>query len=631
MYKNSDSHSMMVSAERKKAFWCHGAHYAGYRSYTVDQLLHALKFILKNTFVQFAGNIFKQIQGIPMGGNASPFIADLYLAWHEYCFMEELHKSKLAADQTLIRSLSLNSRYIDDIAVVNLLNFDAVANKIYDPSLILENSKSGYHYDTFLDLLIRVYKKRFVIGIYHKVDDFNFTVINFPFPESNIHSRVGYNAFYSQLVRFFRLCNNLPDFLARVKMIYVKLYERGYSSNTLYRYFVKFCAKYSVLLKYSVRDVQSLWSMSIEYRSGISCVIYDGNAVDDIVKPCNVILQDIYGNIKSKYKSILKSCKVCLSKTESNIKHFAENVDENINSKHSTDRDNCNEITNDNHLPPQGLLNPSNHCYINSVLQVVSRVLTTLNIDIHFNNNHEGKLMRALFESTKEVRNLNYVKSLFGKFHNFFNGSRQQDAHECLMLLFDVFHEGTKFSLLLGVDDEESVISLKKQLFQFSLYHQFKCVKCEINSSHYSHNYFHNINPKFKHKLTDLLNYSLTNERTKMCNFCHTNTLHNEVINFMHLPKVITIVVNRFDYTDIGRKNRTPILLEKHIQLNSSKYSLIASIQHQNHKSCSSSGHYTSTVFYPDVVYHCNDNYIQIHNFEEISDDVYIVLYACDD
>ena len=116
-----------------------------------------------------------------------------------------------------------------------------------------------------------------------------------------------------------------------------------------------------------------------------------------------------------------------------------------------------------------------------------------------------------------------------------------------------------------------------------------------------------------------------------MCNFCHTNTLHNEVINFLHLPKVITIVVNRFDYTDIGRKNRTPILLEKHIQLNSSKYSLIASIQHQNHKNCSSTGHYTSTVFYPDVVYHCNDNYIQIHNFEELSDDVYIVLYACDD
>ena len=51
MYKNSGSHSMMVNAERKKAFWCHGADYAGYKTYTVDQLLAALKFILYNNYV----------------------------------------------------------------------------------------------------------------------------------------------------------------------------------------------------------------------------------------------------------------------------------------------------------------------------------------------------------------------------------------------------------------------------------------------------------------------------------------------------------------------------------------------------------------------------------------------------
>ena len=156
-------------------------------------------------------------------------------------------------------------------------------------------------------------------------------------------------------------------------------------------------------------------------------------------------------------------------------------------------------------------------------------------------------------------------------------------------------------------------------------------MQCDIDSSHFSHNYFHNIDPKFKHKITELLNYSLISKQTKICNFCRTNTLHNEVINFEHLPKVMTIVINRFDYTDIGRKNKIPILLEKHIKLDSSKYSLIASIQHHNHKGYASSGHYTSTIFHPDVIYYCNDNHIQIHNYEELSDDVYVVLYACDD
>ena len=208
MFKNSGSIGIMVNADRDKAFWFQGKDYSGYKIYTIDKLLDALKFILYNTYIQFGGNIFKQIKGIPMGGNASPFIADLYLAWHEFCFMSKLMSSKSSTDHKLAKVLSSNSRYLDDIAVINYLNFGNIAKQIYHPSLILEGSNMGYHYDTFLDLQIRIYQERFVVGIYHKVDDFNFEVISFPFPSSNIHSQLGYNTIHSQLVRFFRLCNN---------------------------------------------------------------------------------------------------------------------------------------------------------------------------------------------------------------------------------------------------------------------------------------------------------------------------------------------------------------------------------------------------------------------------------------
>ena len=77
----------------RKLFWFNGKDYDGYKRYSIDKLLDALKFILYNSFITFGGFIFKQIQGIPMGGSASPFIADLYLAWHEYCFMSKLCKS----------------------------------------------------------------------------------------------------------------------------------------------------------------------------------------------------------------------------------------------------------------------------------------------------------------------------------------------------------------------------------------------------------------------------------------------------------------------------------------------------------------------------------------------------------
>ena len=88
----SKSVASMVNSNSKRAFWSNGKNYAGYREYTIDKLLEALELILFNTYIQFNGNIFKQIHGIPMGGNASPFIADLFLSWCEYCYMTKVVK-----------------------------------------------------------------------------------------------------------------------------------------------------------------------------------------------------------------------------------------------------------------------------------------------------------------------------------------------------------------------------------------------------------------------------------------------------------------------------------------------------------------------------------------------------------
>jgi hypothetical protein len=143
-----------------------------------------------------------------MGGNASPFVADLFLAWREFCFIREISKS----DRQLAFVLSNNSRYIDDILVINHIGFGDIAYKIYPESLILEKSSPFTKRENFLDLHIRIINNKFLTGIYHKVDDFNFDVINFPFPDSNINTSLGYTTFYSQLIRFARLCSSGEDF-----------------------------------------------------------------------------------------------------------------------------------------------------------------------------------------------------------------------------------------------------------------------------------------------------------------------------------------------------------------------------------------------------------------------------------
>ena len=344
-----------------------------------------------------------------MGRNASPFIADLYLAWDEYCFMELLSKSKSDNDRNLAKLLSNNCRYIDDISVINFLGFGNIAKNIYHPSLVLENSGYGFHFDTFLDLLIRIHNRQFIIGIYHKVDDFNFEVINFPFPSSNIHSETGYISFYSQLVRFFRLCDNVTDFSVRVSMIRYKLCVRGYEVKTLYKYFSKFCSHYPVVMKFGVSDVDSLWDLTMNSNVK-SCNVLDQTSVKNIIKPSKIVLTDTYGHYKKMHSRILKDCSVKLT----DIAIY----------KSATIELNKETLPTKELIPerPFGLDNPRNHCYINSVLQILIRVLSTCSYDVRFNNNEQGSLTKDLFNliSTRNIKDLYHLKTSLTKYDRFF-------------------------------------------------------------------------------------------------------------------------------------------------------------------------------------------------------------------
>ena len=154
-------------------------------------------------------------------------------------------------DFSLAKKLSFNARYIDDIACVNVTNFAEIAKQIYPNEIPLECNNTNDNKDVFLDLDIRIVDDKFEIKIYHKIDDFNFEVVNFPFPDSNISERIGYNTFLSQILRFGRICTKFNDFAFRVKFIYSKLKSRGYQEEHLIKYFYKFCCKYpEIVMKF---------------------------------------------------------------------------------------------------------------------------------------------------------------------------------------------------------------------------------------------------------------------------------------------------------------------------------------------------------------------------------------------
>ena len=105
-----------------------------------------------------------------------------------------------------------------------------------------------------MDLDTTLEENRFITKIYNKVDDFDFEVVSFPFPTSNMSDHITYNSFYSQLVRFSSVCSKFNDFDIRSRNLLLSLSNRGFSKYRLKNSFSKFALNHHDVLdiKYSM-------------------------------------------------------------------------------------------------------------------------------------------------------------------------------------------------------------------------------------------------------------------------------------------------------------------------------------------------------------------------------------------
>ena len=69
-------------------------------------------------------------------------------------------------------------------------------------------------------------------------------MISLPFLESNISERICYKVFYSQVLRYQRLCSDMVDFINRVKILGEFLIKRGYKRDLLCREFIQVTSNY---------------------------------------------------------------------------------------------------------------------------------------------------------------------------------------------------------------------------------------------------------------------------------------------------------------------------------------------------------------------------------------------------
>ncbi|MCP4651856.1 MAG: hypothetical protein GY858_00505, partial [Candidatus Omnitrophica bacterium] len=106
-FKNCGKNYINVTSD--KVVYCKdlcASNLVGGYAFVRGQLNELLDFVLENTYVLFASNAFRQVSGVPMGGNASPLIADLTLTMLEFEYVKSnKHVNWLAA------------RFVDDVVV----------------------------------------------------------------------------------------------------------------------------------------------------------------------------------------------------------------------------------------------------------------------------------------------------------------------------------------------------------------------------------------------------------------------------------------------------------------------------------------------------------------------------------
>ena len=98
--------------------------------YTEEDIIRMLEFLVDNIFVVFAGKVFQQIIGIPMGTNCAPLLADIFMYSYEAEFIQSLLSTGM---KWLASQFNFTFRYIDDTLSISNPDFEYYLGQMYPP------------------------------------------------------------------------------------------------------------------------------------------------------------------------------------------------------------------------------------------------------------------------------------------------------------------------------------------------------------------------------------------------------------------------------------------------------------------------------------------------------------------
>ena len=227
--------SLYIACNDKNAFFTSDA-VKNYNLWSCQKVCEALTFLLDNIYIRFCSKLNRQIVGIPMGTSCAPLVADLFLFCYERDSMLSLSEDN---QSDVIEAFSYTSRYLDDLLNIDYNFFDSMVNRIYLSELQLNKANVSDTEASFLDLHLSISDGFVKTKIYDKRDDFDFNIVNFPFPDGDVPRLTSYGVYISQLIRFARVSGYVDDFNTRNKVLTAKLLRQGYRYHKIRKAFFK--------------------------------------------------------------------------------------------------------------------------------------------------------------------------------------------------------------------------------------------------------------------------------------------------------------------------------------------------------------------------------------------------------
>lgn len=215
-------------------------------AFTATDVVEMVRILVRHTYIHNGSLIKQQTQGLPIGTNPAPHLADLTCYSHEARLIDQLRREDVQRARRFLGTF----RYIDDVLSVDNPAFEdyvklvgedrTCVRQMYPDYLLLNRTTEEQNRVGYLGMTIQPTSRSFYSNLADSQQRFPEKKVNYPNLEGNFPGIMGYGVFIGQLHRFSRICTASMDMCAWSAKLTKMLVDKGFSTSKMVRVFKQY-------------------------------------------------------------------------------------------------------------------------------------------------------------------------------------------------------------------------------------------------------------------------------------------------------------------------------------------------------------------------------------------------------